>query len=178
MAKKICKSVKSRKSSKSTIKNKTKLTLGSNDEPKKGKVREFKKEIEDFYLEFGNKGAVTDKIIENFIDEQFAYMQKDKDCCHIHKYRIKRGVTRQMYRNWLAKNEYFQMMHERCLDLLGLRREEILKDYDANTLKHTLFKYSEDWDEADRRKAELRNKRDEKKETEVHVHFDSYGDKK
>ena len=177
MAKKICKSVKSTKSSKSKIKRNTKLSLGAHDEPKKGKVRAFKKEIEDFYLEFGNKGAITDKIIENFADEQFAYMLSDKDCCHIHKYRIKRGVTRQMYRNWLAKNEYFQMMHERCLDLLGHRREEILQEYDPNSLKHTLYKYSEDWDEADKRKAELRNKRDDKKETKVHVHFDSYKDK-
>lgn len=174
MAKKIC---KSNKSSKSTIKSKTNISRNAKSEPPKGKVRAFKKEIEDFYLEFGNKGAITKKIIENFADEQFAFMLKDRDCCHVHKYRIKRGVTRSMYRKWLAKNEYFRTMHERCLDLLGHRREVVLKDYDPNSLKHTLYQYSEDWAAADQRKAELRNKRDDKKETEVHVHFDSYEDK-
>jgi len=69
-------------------------------------------------------------------------------------------------------------MHERCLDILGLRREEILKEDDSATLKHTLYQYSEEWNDADLRNADLRNKRDDKKETEVHVHFDKLDCKK
>lgn len=167
-----------KKAPKTNIKRKTNLSRNANKAPSKGKVRAFKKEIADFYQFFGQRGAVTENMIERFADEQLAYMQKNKDCCHLHKFRIERGVTRYMYRDWLDKNEYFKSMHERCLDLLGLRREEMLQEHDTNTLKHTLFMYSEEWNTADERNAELRNKRDEKKETEVHVHFDNYEDKK
>jgi len=115
--------------------------------PGKKQAPLYKIENMNYYLSNGNATAVS---IERFADEQLEYILQNEHVLHINKFYLSKGLRRDLYYRWTQKSAYLKKIHDLCMEILGLRREEKMAQDNSTTLKHTLHMYSHDWAIADK----------------------------
>jgi len=140
---------------------KKKHTSKSTTDPQKRKTSAplYKRENMEFFLTNGNATIAS---IEKFADDQLEYIINNKDVLHIKKYYLSKGVRRDLYYRWVNKSKYLKNRHELCMEILGLRREELMAESNPSTLKHTLHQYSKEWADAEKYHANLKKKEEDK----------------
>ena len=122
------------------------------ERPKKGKPKnntpQYRLDNMNLFL---TDGYANKKCIEHFADTQLEYYIKNKKELQISAFRLTKGVNKNLYGQWRAKNKYLQSRHEFLLEMLAHRRQAVLFSHNPNLITYTQYQYDEDWADADER---------------------------
>jgi len=154
-----------------------------NGKNKRYKKREFRRaNINDTYSHdeqrFYLSGEhATDVMLEKFADDQLEFFNTHSNALHLQEYRLRKGIKASTYDYWLERSEYLKELHDFCKELLALRRNKHIANYDPKFLTHTLHLYSPRHDAANKYKAKLKKIEEEGRSSNVKVVFEDYKEK-
>ena len=130
---------------------------------------QYKIENMEFFLTEG--GHATLASIEKFADDQLNFITSNTHIVHMNAFCLTKGVDRSLYHEWVKKSGYLKKRHEIAREIIGLRRQEKMALHNPATLAHTLYKYCQEWAEADLRQADLKKKDDDRQSGPVNVYI-------
>jgi len=128
--------------------------------------------VENMEQFLGSEFMVRTPFLEKFADDQLKYYCETESALYINEYRLKRGVNKRKYHQWLDRCEYLKARHDMCLEIIGLRREKEMKKANALILKLRQYQYDPGFAEAEEREVKMKKKSDEADSKQpIHVHL-------
>jgi len=109
-------------------------------------------------------------LFKRLADDYIKWAQ-EPDSLILSDFALSKGMSKDYFKQLCAKNEIVRKAHQIAKEFVANRRERMvmLGKLREKPVMHTLYQYNDEWDEADKRWAELRKSEDSKNETQVIV---------
>lgn len=135
----------------------TKNSIKAN-KPKNKPIPEWRRENMELFM--SPLGKATLPSMERIGDQMIDYVLDHPDCLHLNEYYLRKGLTYDTFHGWLERSKYLRDRYSQAMEIIGLRRQKVLAKTNPHTLTHTLYQHSKEWDKADKRHADMKNKDD------------------
>lgn len=106
------------------------------------------------------KSQITNQYIDKFANDMLNYFCDHENTKYINEYHLRRGVTKSAYYRWLERSPRLKLVHDFCLEILGLRREKAMEKANAHILRLRQYQYDQEFGAAEERQVEMRKKED------------------
>jgi hypothetical protein len=115
----------------------------------------------DEYIDFfhGKRKAISEKGLDALGQELLEYAQ-DEDSLVLGDFFFDKGIPETSYRQWLAKNELFNLRYQAAKKKIGSRRERgaLEREFAEKTALTSMAIYDSEWKEIEKWRSSLRSK--------------------
>jgi len=127
-------------------------------------IPEWRRENMEFFMSALGKATIPS--MEKTGDDMLDFVLSDEEILHLDEFYLRKGLTYDTFHGWLEKSAYLRAKYKLCMEIIGLRRQKVLRKTNPHTLTQTLYQHSPGWDKSEKRNADMKNKDDKNRSVE------------